>query len=118
MLGILERETEDKPKKVRVTVIPDRTKAVMQENVRPHVETGSQIYSDDAGYYWRMDEEYVHGIVNHAEAYVQAISIPTAWRTSGPSEARSSVEHTSASSRSTYFVTSTSKHFATTTARR
>jgi len=42
----------------------------MQENVRPHVETGSQIYSDDAGY-WRMDDEYVHGIVNHAEAYVQ-----------------------------------------------
>jgi hypothetical protein len=29
----------------------------MQENVIPHVETGSQIYSDDAGYYWRMDDE-------------------------------------------------------------
>jgi len=71
VLGILERETEGKPKRVRTTVIPDRTKAVMQENVRPHVETGSQIYSDDAGYYWRMDDEYVHGIVNHAEAYVQ-----------------------------------------------
>jgi hypothetical protein len=39
--------------------------------VRPHVEAGSQIYSDDAGNYWRMDDEYVHGIVNHAEAYVQ-----------------------------------------------
>jgi len=38
--------------------------------VKPHVEVGSQIYSDDAGYYWRMDNEYVHGIVNHAEAYV------------------------------------------------
>ncbi len=71
VLGILERETEGKPKKVRVTVIPDRTKSVMQENVKPHVEVGSQIYSDDAGYYWRMDDEYVHGIVNHAEAYVQ-----------------------------------------------
>lgn len=65
VLGILEREG-----KVRATVIPDRTKAVMQENVRPHVETGSQIYSDDAGSQWRMDE-YVHGIVNHAEAYVE-----------------------------------------------
>jgi len=70
VLGILERETESKPKRVRVTVVPDRTKAVMQENVRPHVETGSQIYSDDAGSQWRMDDEYVHGIVNHAEAYV------------------------------------------------
>jgi transposase-like protein len=70
VLGILERETEGKPKRVRTTVIPDRTKTVMQENVKPHVEVGSQIYSDDAGYYWRMDDEYVHGIVNHAEAYV------------------------------------------------
>ncbi|MGA2880068.1 MAG: IS1595 family transposase [Bryobacteraceae bacterium] len=71
VLGILERETEGKAKRVRATIIPDRTKAVMQENVKPNVETGSQIYSDDAGYYWRMDDEYVHGIVNHAEAYVQ-----------------------------------------------
>ena len=70
VLGILQRETEGNPNKVRATVIPDRTKSVMQENVRPHVESGSQISSDDAGYYWRMDDEYVHGIVNHAEAYV------------------------------------------------
>jgi len=70
VLGILERETEGKPKRVRTTVIPDRSKAIMQESVRPHVEAGSQIYSDDAGYYWRMDDEYAHEIVNHAEAYV------------------------------------------------
>jgi len=66
VLGILEREG-----KVRATVIPDRTKSVMQENVRPHVEAGSQIYSDEAGSYWRMDDEYTHEIVNHAEAYVR-----------------------------------------------
>jgi transposase-like protein len=65
VLGMLEREG-----KVRATVIPDRTKTVMQENVRPHVEAGSQIYSDEAGSYWRMDDEYAHEIVNHAEAYV------------------------------------------------
>jgi hypothetical protein len=39
-LGILERETEDKLERVRATVIPDRTKPVMQENVRPHVGVG------------------------------------------------------------------------------
>jgi hypothetical protein len=66
VLGMLEREG-----KVRATVIPDRSKAVMQENVRPHVETGSQIYSDDAGYYWKMDSEYAHEIINHAEEYVR-----------------------------------------------
>jgi hypothetical protein len=71
VLGILERETEDKPKRVRATIIPDRTKTVMQENVKPHVESGSQIYSDEAGSYWRMDGEYAHEIINHAEEYVR-----------------------------------------------
>jgi hypothetical protein len=66
VLGMLEREG-----KVRATVIPDRSKSVMQENVRPHVETGSQIYSDDAGYYWKMENEYAHEIINHAEEYVR-----------------------------------------------
>jgi hypothetical protein len=66
VLGMLEREG-----KVRATVIPDRSKVVMQENVRPHVEAGSQIYSDDAGYYWKMDGEYAHDIINHAEEYVR-----------------------------------------------
>jgi hypothetical protein len=66
VLGMLEREG-----KVRATVIPDRSKSVMQENVRPHVETGSQIYSDDAGYYWKMEDEYAHEIINHAEEYVR-----------------------------------------------
>jgi len=71
VLGILERETEGKPKRVRATIIPDRTKTVMQENVKPHVEAGSQIYSDEAGSYWRMDGEYTHDIINHAEEYVR-----------------------------------------------
>jgi hypothetical protein len=71
VLGILERETEGKPKRVRATIIPDRTKTVMQENVKPHIEAGSQIYSDEAGSYWRMDGEYAHEIINHAEEYVR-----------------------------------------------
>jgi transposase-like protein len=69
VLGILQREGNGTPKKIRATVIPDRTKRVMQENVEPHVEAGSQIYSDEAGSFWKMDQ-YEHEIVNHLEAYV------------------------------------------------
>jgi transposase-like protein len=65
VLGILERKG-----RVRATVIPDRTKKVMQENVRPHVEPGSQIFSDEAGDYWKMDG-FSHETVNHAETYVR-----------------------------------------------
>ncbi len=66
VLGLLQREG----KKIRATVIPDRSGKVMQENVRGNVERGSNIHSDEAAHYWRMDDEYIHGIVNHMEAYV------------------------------------------------
>jgi hypothetical protein len=69
VLGILERKGKGNSK-VRATVIPDRTKSVMQEHVRAHVEPGSEIFSDEAGSHWRMDEDYAHGVVNHAEKYV------------------------------------------------
>jgi transposase-like protein len=47
VLGILQRETEGKPKKIRATVIPDRTGSVMRENVQPHLGRGSQVFSDE-----------------------------------------------------------------------
>ncbi len=65
VLGILERGG-----KVRASVVPDRTKPVMQEHVRAHVEQGSEIHSDEAGHHWRMDDEYEHKIVNHLQTYV------------------------------------------------
>ena len=64
VLGILERKGH-----VRATIIPERTKAVMQEHVRSHVEPGAKVFSDQFAISWKMDE-YAHGIVNHAEQYV------------------------------------------------
>ncbi len=65
VLGMLQRAG-----KVVATVIPDRTKQVMQENVKPHIEPGSTIFSDEAGDHWKM-EGFTHETVNHMEAYVQ-----------------------------------------------
>jgi transposase len=42
VLGILERGG-----KIRASVVPDRSKAVMQEHVRAHVEKGTQVHSDE-----------------------------------------------------------------------
>jgi transposase-like protein len=64
VLGVLERKGH-----VRTAVIPDRTKKVMQENVREHVAVGSRIFSDEAVSNWRMDDDYAHSVINHAEAY-------------------------------------------------
>lgn len=71
VLGILERETEAKPKRVRATVIADTKKMSIAPEVAAHVEHGSQIHSDEHGHSWRMDDKYVHNIVSHLETYVQ-----------------------------------------------
>lgn len=65
VLGMLERKG-----RVRVAVVLDRSKASIQPLVRGSVNTGSEIFSDEHGYNWRMNE-YSHKIVNHLEAYVQ-----------------------------------------------
>lgn len=57
--------------KVVAGVVPDRTKPVMQEHVRANVEKGAEVFSDEHADNWRMDEEYVYGIVNHLEKYVE-----------------------------------------------
>jgi hypothetical protein len=70
VLGILQRASEDRPKKIRASVIPDRSKPVIREHIIPTVEAGSSIYSDDAGLTWTV-EGFTHEVVNHAETYVR-----------------------------------------------
>jgi transposase-like protein len=71
VLGILERETEDKPKRVRATVIADRKKATIQPEITAVVAPGTAIHSDEHGDTWRFEEQYVHNIVSHLETYVE-----------------------------------------------
>jgi transposase-like protein len=66
VLGMLERNG-----RVRATVVPDRGKEVIQENVRGNIEAGSAIFSDEHARNWRMDDEYKHNVVEHAKAYVE-----------------------------------------------
>jgi len=65
VLGMLERG-----KTVRAAVIPDRSNASIQPAVRGNVEKGSEVFSDEHAIHRRMDDEYVHGIVNHLHKYV------------------------------------------------
>jgi hypothetical protein len=43
----------------------------MQPFVKQNIEAGSEIHSDEFASAWRMDEDYLHQVVNHMEAYVQ-----------------------------------------------
>jgi transposase-like protein len=65
VIGALERKG-----RIRASVAPDRTTPVMRDHVQGNVDVGSVIFSDEHASQWKMDDQYRHQIVNHAERYV------------------------------------------------
>jgi len=65
VMGILERGGE-----VRTAIIPSRRKAVIQAEVRKHVEAGAALYTDALPSYSGLANEYAHAVVDHAVEYV------------------------------------------------
>jgi len=70
VLGILERASGTKPKRVRTSIISDRKKLTIAPEVQAHVKPGSEIHSDELGSSWGDPIKYEHKIVNHLETYV------------------------------------------------
>jgi transposase-like protein len=65
VMGILERGG-----KVRTTVVEDRKKKTLQEEVKKHVEAGAALYSGDLKSYEGLAGECAHEVIDHAVAYV------------------------------------------------
>jgi transposase-like protein len=65
VMGLLERHGE-----VRTMVVPDTKRGSLHGAVNKHVEAGSTVYSDALRSYNRLQDEYVHKVINHAERYV------------------------------------------------
>jgi transposase-like protein len=65
VMGILERGGQ-----VRTAIIPSRRKAVLQGEVRKHVEAGSALYTDALMSYRGLGSDYAHQVVDHAIEYV------------------------------------------------
>jgi transposase-like protein len=67
VMGLLERHTNGS--RVRTKVVANRDAETLQGEIRAHVESGSQLMTDELTSYKGM-EEYEHNVVNHAERYV------------------------------------------------
>jgi len=65
VMGILERGG-----KVRTSVVPNRRRKALQDEVRKHVTAGSALYSDALLSYNGLASEYAHKVVDHAVRYV------------------------------------------------
>src|SRR5580693_2741586 len=64
--GILERGGE-----VRVAVVSNRKKHLLQSNIRAHIKAGSAIYTDALMSYMGLKQQgFEHQVIDHAEKYV------------------------------------------------
>jgi transposase-like protein len=73
VMGMLQRSPEGGHSKISTVVITSKRlkKAAMQELVRDRVDTGSTVNTDALKSYLGLDGEYIHQVIDHAEAYAQ-----------------------------------------------
>lgn len=65
VMGLLERHGE-----VRTMVVTNVRRKSLHGEVIKHVEAGPNVYSDAFRSYDRLEDEFVHNVINHAERYV------------------------------------------------
>src|SRR5262249_52072274 len=72
VMGLLERHRKDEGgSQVRFKVIANRKKHQLEQVVAENVAVGANLYTDALRSYDRMGERgYVHGVIDHAESYV------------------------------------------------
>ncbi len=65
VMGLLERDG-----KVRAKVISNTKRETLHGEVRSHVESGSELFTDKWSGYTGLNAEYIHQVIDHAERYV------------------------------------------------
>jgi transposase-like protein len=66
VMGLLERHGE-----VRTSVLPDVQGTTLTARVREHVEHGAELFTDSWVGYNGLDAQYIHNVIDHAEAYAK-----------------------------------------------
>lgn len=70
VLGLLERHGEKGHSRIRLRGLDGRRRRHLQPHIRQHVEPGSTVHTDAFFSYVGLDRDYVHKVIDHAEAYV------------------------------------------------
>jgi transposase-like protein len=70
VMGLLDRHGKDGVSQVRTVALKGRRRSHIQPEVRKHVEAGSAVYTDALMSYYGLASDYTHGVIDHAERYV------------------------------------------------
>lgn len=72
VMGLLERHgLDDKSSKVQTKILTDTSRNTIPPAVKQSVEKGSNLITDALSPYDDLNTEYVHEVIDHAEAYVR-----------------------------------------------
>jgi transposase-like protein len=69
VMGLLERHTGGQSK-MRLAIIPNSRRQHIRAHIDANVEPGSTVHTDALMSYRGLDNDYVHNVIDHAEAYV------------------------------------------------
>jgi transposase-like protein len=73
VMGLLDRHGRGGVSQIRLSVTERLHKKALQSKVREHVVPGSSVYTDSYKSYIGLNDEYVHGVIDHAEKYVDGL---------------------------------------------
>lgn len=73
VMGLLERNTDKGYSQIRTIHVESIKKHHLLPQVYDHVEPGTEVYTDALASYRQLGDDYVHGVVDHAEKYVDGI---------------------------------------------
>jgi hypothetical protein len=70
VMGLLERHGKDGHSIMRTEVIAGRKRRHFAPVIEQHVEKGATIHTDSHPSYAKLNSDYVHNVIDHAEKYV------------------------------------------------
>ncbi len=71
VMGLLERHGPEGHSIVRTQVVANVRRHVLTPEIGKHVAMGSNVYTDALSSYRKLNDEYIHKVIDHAEKYVE-----------------------------------------------
>lgn len=70
VLGFLERSAHDRKSQVRTIHVAGQRRATLHPQVQQNVEQGAEVFTDALSSYSKLNPEFRHQFIDHAERYV------------------------------------------------
>ncbi len=71
VMGLLERHGPDGHSTVRTTIVANRRRHALSGQVRSQAKEGAEVFTDAFRSYDDLKMDYIHGVIDHAEKYVE-----------------------------------------------